>query len=160
MGKWHTAAGALHMIAWLVMLDGAILAKDKWGDAYNFVDTLPGLFGTFGLMLFAICKIRAIAQISGDDDGYNMMGGGGGGMYGDDSDDNTSMKARIVFFIAATFMLAALTVGVWQVAGPRATHPWAAWAMIIQSFINIAAAFALGVGQVQNDTPQDDNPFS
>ena len=151
MGVYHTLAGVLYMVGWMVFLDGAILSKNS-NRPYVFVDTLSGIFCTVGLMLFAICNIRAITGGQSDDDSWGMMGGGGGG---GDQEEDAPLKARIMFFIAASFMLAGMTVGVWQLAGPRKDYPWSGWALLLQVLIHMISALMLGIGQVKSSSTED-----
>jgi hypothetical protein len=155
MTKFHTLAGVVYMVGWFVYLDGALTAQNL-GDPYNFVESLPGIFCSFGLILLAICNVRSITSSSGDDDTWGMMGGGGGGGGLGDDDENAPIKARVLFFIAASFMLAGMTVAVWQLAGPRQNHPWTGWAMLLQVFIQMIAAVLLAAGQVVREQAHDD----
>lgn len=148
MGKFHTLSGVIYMIGWFVFLDGALWSKDKNNSAYTFVDTLPGIFCTFGIILFAVCNIKSIANGGNDEDSWGMMGGGGGG-FGE-QDENAPMKARIIFFIASIFMLAGMTVAIWQMAGPKKDTPWAGWSLLLQVFIQMISALFLGIGQVKS----------
>jgi hypothetical protein len=156
MGTFHTLAGAVYMIGWFVFLDGALFAK-QYGSPYVFVETLPGIFCTIGMILFAICNIKSIAGGGNDEDSWGMMGGGGGGGFGGEEDENAPMKARILFFAAAIFMLAGMTISVWQLAGndARKEQPWTGWALLLQVFIQMIAALFLGIGQVKAEKKSD-----
>ena len=150
MGKFHTLSGVVYMVGWFIFLDGALWSKEKVGSPYSFVDTLPGIFCTMGLILFALCNIKMISNGSNDEEGWGMMGGGGGA-FGEE-DQGAPMKARIIFFIASIFMLAGMTVAIWQMAanGTKKDNPWTGWALLLQVFIHMLSALFLGIGQVKS----------
>ena len=148
MGKLHTVSGFLYMVGWFVFLDGALLAQNEYGTPYKFVDALPGIFSSVGMILFAICDMK---QIIGTDEESSFLMGGGGGFEGD---ENGPLKARIVFFIGAAMMLAGMTVSIWQLAAPWKQHPWCGWSMLTQTFISMIAAGFLAYGGAKSRTEE------
>ncbi len=135
----HALAGSCFSLSWFLFADGLAKANEITDASkhFTFVMWLPGLLCMIMIALMALVDISALQGAS--DDSNMMMGG-----Y---TDESTNQKARVLFFVAATFGLAGMSVAIWKMADTynSSDDSWPGVALLLQVIVMMATcAFLVG----------------
>ena len=150
MGLLHGFSGATFAMSWFLFADGATFAAEAQ-KKFVFVMWLPGLLCCVMIVLMGLVNVKAL-QESNDDDAA-MFGGGG------PTDDGDGIRARVFFFIAATFGLAGMSIAIWKMADTYNTSSdsWPGVALLLQTLCMMVSSGLLVAARMRR--PQEENPF-
>lgn len=141
MGTLHGVAGVFFAMSWFVFADGLISARQD-GKPYEFMMWLPGLLSVLSLFLILMVNPDQVMGSPSDD----FMGTG--------FDNGDEQRAKVLFFVAAVFALAGVSVSIWKMSDTynKSEATWPGVALLMQCVAMMASSgFLFKAGAKSSD---------